>query len=88
MRRNSKYHVSVTSVGYREPQTLSVAIVGYENNDDSMDESALKESTEKVEKLVTLKEDENQIIEFDVSCVQKKISQCYFFFSTAQESTN
>lgn len=66
LRRNSKYHVSVTSTGYEEPQTLSISVVKYVIN--SLTVHDRNESSE-IKKLVTLSGDQTEIVEFDVSSI-------------------
>jgi hypothetical protein len=80
LRQNSKYHVSVTSHGYEEPKKLELAIKA----EDDKDDQGLK-------KVVTLKGDETQIIEFDVSyrfMTHPRISQHYFSFLFSAKKSN
>ena len=58
MRHNSKYHVSVTSQGYDEPQTFEIAIINASKEEGIAFESAQN---------VTLINGQIQKVEFDVS---------------------
>lgn len=66
LRRNSKYHVSVTSTGYEEPQTLSISVVRDVITSPTVHDR--NESSE-VRKVVTLSGDKTEIVEFDVSLI-------------------